>query len=173
MAHDELIPNWTGANCRNINAAHFFPTTALDWNTRPIAQLCAACTIRNACLNFALDTNERFGIWAGLSPTHRRQLRAQLRRMNNHDRAETIDKIANCHQTLQRLATRVPITALRINDETIDHEGRTLQIAGINRGTETTTIEFATEPNTRGERARWQYLLPNDVHVWRINRTTP
>lgn len=37
--------------------------------------VCAACPVRDDCLEHALANNERFGLWGGLSDRERRQLR--------------------------------------------------------------------------------------------------
>lgn len=37
--------------------------------------VCAACPVREECLQFALVNNERFGMWGGKSPRERQQLR--------------------------------------------------------------------------------------------------
>jgi Transcription factor WhiB len=37
-------------------------------------QICASCPLRELCLTAALDSNERHGIWAGLSPSERQCL---------------------------------------------------------------------------------------------------
>lgn len=34
-------------------------------------RLCATCTVRPECLNYAEDNDEREGIWAGLTPQER------------------------------------------------------------------------------------------------------
>jgi WhiB family redox-sensing transcriptional regulator len=37
--------------------------------------LCAKCPERVACLAFAMDTNEKNGLWGGKTPEERRELR--------------------------------------------------------------------------------------------------
>ena len=36
--------------------------------------MCAGCEVRAECLQFALDNDERFGVWGGLSERERRPL---------------------------------------------------------------------------------------------------
>jgi hypothetical protein len=46
-------------------------------NKRAIAQaveLCAACPVRAACLEYALDNNIGFGVWGGLTANRRSKL---------------------------------------------------------------------------------------------------
>jgi len=40
-------------------------------------KICQACPIRNQCLEYALETNEVFGIWGGL--TYKQRLRLKRR----------------------------------------------------------------------------------------------
>jgi WhiB family redox-sensing transcriptional regulator len=49
--------------------------------------LCGRCEVRAECLEFALDTNEEFGIWGGLSTAERRALRRRRRLRRALDRA--------------------------------------------------------------------------------------
>ena len=42
--------------------------------------ICATCSVCEVCLEFALVTNEYYGVWGGTSEKQRRRLRAQRRR---------------------------------------------------------------------------------------------
>lgn len=42
-------------------------------------QICAGCTVQNECLRYAIDGEERFGVWGGLN-TDERDLVARARR---------------------------------------------------------------------------------------------
>lgn len=44
-------------------------------STREAKQLCNACEGREACLEYALANDERFGVWGGLSEKERDRLR--------------------------------------------------------------------------------------------------
>jgi WhiB family redox-sensing transcriptional regulator len=37
-------------------------------------QVCRSCSVRQQCLNYALDHHERDGIWGGLAPRERRAI---------------------------------------------------------------------------------------------------
>jgi WhiB family redox-sensing transcriptional regulator len=45
--------------------------------------LCAECPIRLECLEYALAADEEYGVWGGLSPVERRQLKQQRKGGNN------------------------------------------------------------------------------------------
>lgn len=51
----------------------FFPSKGES--TSPAKRLCQICPARQACADWALDNDERFGIWGGLSPEERYQLK--------------------------------------------------------------------------------------------------
>lgn len=54
----------------------FYPEDFPDQQVRQIAvaaakRLCNACPIKNDCLEYAIESNQRYGIWAGTSPSER------------------------------------------------------------------------------------------------------
>lgn len=59
--------------CREVDADLFFPEVGTP--SRKAKETCFACDVRTECLTYALDNNERFGIWGGLNERERRQLR--------------------------------------------------------------------------------------------------
>lgn len=61
------------ALCAQAGPEFFFP--APGSSTREAKQLCGACEGRQACLEYALANDERFGVWGGLSEKERHQLR--------------------------------------------------------------------------------------------------
>ena len=64
------------AACRPHPTAWFFPEpgTPGDPGAERARQVCASCSVREACLTEALATREPYGIWGGLTPTQRRRL---------------------------------------------------------------------------------------------------
>ncbi|MDX1510391.1 MAG: WhiB family transcriptional regulator [Nitriliruptorales bacterium] len=59
------------ARCLDADPEAFFPEKG--GSTREAKRICAICTVRDECLEFALDNDERFGIWGGLSERERRR----------------------------------------------------------------------------------------------------
>jgi WhiB family transcriptional regulator, redox-sensing transcriptional regulator len=65
------------ANCNGIDAELFFPDRGEP--TRDAKAVCAGCEVREECLDYALETGQKFGIWGGTSERERRALRRMRR----------------------------------------------------------------------------------------------
>lgn len=66
------------ALCAQAGPEFFFP--APGSSTREAKQLCGACEQREACLEYALANDERFGVWGGLSEKERLNLQRTRQR---------------------------------------------------------------------------------------------
>lgn len=63
--------DWTvDALCAQTDPDAFFPEKG--GSTAAVKRICAGCGVRAQCLQFALDHEERFGVWGGLSERERR-----------------------------------------------------------------------------------------------------
>jgi WhiB family transcriptional regulator, redox-sensing transcriptional regulator len=82
------FPSWTAgpgaeetwrlnALCAQTDPEAFFPEKG--GSTREAKRVCTGCDVRAECLEFALTSDERFGIWGGLSERERRRLRLMRR----------------------------------------------------------------------------------------------
>ena len=81
MTLDELFgaveQEWQDqALCAQTDPEAFFPEKG--GSTREAKRICQACAVRDECLEYALEHDERFGIWGGLSDRERRRLKKQL-----------------------------------------------------------------------------------------------
>lgn len=65
------------ALCAETDPEAFFPEKG-GTTAREAKRICAGCDVRSQCLETALDRNERFGIWGGLSERERQRLRRGL-----------------------------------------------------------------------------------------------
>ena len=65
------------AACRGADVEIFFPPT--DEAADQAKAICAACPVREECLEYALLTRQDDGVWGGLTETERRRLRRRLR----------------------------------------------------------------------------------------------
>lgn len=65
------------ALCRGVHDGRFFPERGQS--TRPAKDICNDCDVREDCLEYALITKQKFGIWGGLAERERRRLRKARR----------------------------------------------------------------------------------------------
>lgn len=71
------FPPWMAdAVCASTDPESFFPDKG--GSTREAKNVCASCNVAAECLDYALDNNERFGIWGGTTERERRRLQAAL-----------------------------------------------------------------------------------------------
>ena len=72
--YDEHPLAWQAdALCAETDPEAFFPEKG--GSTRDAKRICDSCEVRQQCLEYALQNDERFGIWGGLSERERRKLR--------------------------------------------------------------------------------------------------
>ena len=74
----------THGACRGVDTNVFFPEIGTSDNRAKA--ICRACPVRIHCLEFALASAEKFGVWGGLSEKTRKKLRAQRRRLREGPR---------------------------------------------------------------------------------------
>lgn len=73
-AGDENALAWqTDALCAQTDPEAFFPEKG--GSTRDAKRICTTCDVKAQCLEYALQNDERFGIWGGLSERERRKLK--------------------------------------------------------------------------------------------------
>lgn len=73
MLQMEALPWADEAKCLVAEPETFFPEKG--GSTREAKRICQGCPVKTECLDYALDNDERFGIWGGLSERERRKLR--------------------------------------------------------------------------------------------------
>jgi WhiB family redox-sensing transcriptional regulator len=69
----------TDAACRAVDPNLFFgpqhePREVKAAREARAKTVCATCPVRQPCLEFAISTNEPFGVWGGLNELERRRL---------------------------------------------------------------------------------------------------
>jgi WhiB family redox-sensing transcriptional regulator len=71
----------THARCTEVDPEIFFPERG--GSSKAARQVCSQCSVRDQCLEYALNNKEQFGIWGGTSERERRRLRRErtLRRL--------------------------------------------------------------------------------------------
>jgi WhiB family transcriptional regulator, redox-sensing transcriptional regulator len=66
------------ANCLGVAPDLFFPERGQS--CAEAKAICQSCAVRTECLEYALATAQKFGIWGGLSERERRRIRRQRNR---------------------------------------------------------------------------------------------
>lgn len=64
--------------CKGMDPAIFFPTRGASLDEA--RAVCALCPVRVDCLDYAMQTAQKFGVWGGLSERERRARRTALHR---------------------------------------------------------------------------------------------
>ena len=86
ITHESLDYDWRQlAACKGADVSIFFPDTEEEADAAKA--VCAACPVRDECLEFALATRQDDGIWGGLTETERRRLRRRRREAARAGRA--------------------------------------------------------------------------------------
>ncbi|GGA65223.1 hypothetical protein GCM10011490_14860 [Pseudoclavibacter endophyticus] len=73
LGDDNALAWQADALCAQTDPESFFPEKG--GSTRDAKRVCTSCEVRAECLEYALENDERFGIWGGLSERERRKLR--------------------------------------------------------------------------------------------------
>ena len=81
MSVQRVDDNWQlQAACRGPHSAVFFPPTQFERKDDKLQreerakEICAECTVRPDCLDYALEIREPHGIWGGLNEVERKVL---------------------------------------------------------------------------------------------------
>jgi WhiB family transcriptional regulator, redox-sensing transcriptional regulator len=76
------------AACRSFDLEVFFPERGES--AEPARQVCAACPVRQPCLDYAISNRIMHGIWGGLTERERRALRSGWVRASRRERDRAI-----------------------------------------------------------------------------------
>ncbi len=72
-------PAWQEqALCAQVGGEAFFPEQGNP--AGPAKRICARCPVQVECLEYALDNNEPYGVWGGMTPEERKRAAAQRRK---------------------------------------------------------------------------------------------
>ena len=87
FSDDDVAPAWQQhAECvHHAGQVDFFP--ARGESVRDAKAVCAGCSVREECLEFALRLKVAHGVWGGLSERERRTIRRDRHRDPNLPRA--------------------------------------------------------------------------------------
>ena len=70
--------NWLAkAKCRDMDPAIFFPSDGVG--VQAAQRICAECSVREECLEYALVEHVDHGVWGGASERQRRRILRERR----------------------------------------------------------------------------------------------
>ena len=76
------------AACRGTDLGVFFPERGES--AGPARRVCAACPVRQACLDYAISNRIAYGVWGGLTERERRALRSGWVRATRRERDKAV-----------------------------------------------------------------------------------
>lgn len=71
------------ASCAQVDSELFFPVGTTELAMEQIGdakRVCRRCEVQDACLQWALDTGQQYGIWGWLTEDERRALKRRAAR---------------------------------------------------------------------------------------------
>lgn len=66
--------------CSGLDTAVFYPASEIDEDAEEAKAVCAMCTVRQQCLDYALENREHEGVWGGATERERRRILRQRRK---------------------------------------------------------------------------------------------
>jgi WhiB family redox-sensing transcriptional regulator len=79
---EDVLTDWREtARCKEMDPDLFFPvgtTGPALLQIEAAKAVCRQCDVRQECLQYALDSNQEYGIWGGLTEEERRYMRREL-----------------------------------------------------------------------------------------------
>jgi len=70
----------TQAACTGIDSDIFYPASEDEIDAMEAKAICVVCPVQAACLEYALASREREGIWGGTTERERRRIHRQRRK---------------------------------------------------------------------------------------------
>lgn len=78
LAELPAAPEWQDrANCAGTDTDEFFPDAG--GSGTQAKKVCRRCEVRPECLNYAIEHDEKFGVWGGKTRNERKLLARQRR----------------------------------------------------------------------------------------------
>ncbi len=64
---------WGDASCVGMDPNIFFPLKGKT--AREAKEICEGCAAQSRCLDWALETDQKYGVWGGASERERRRIK--------------------------------------------------------------------------------------------------
>ena len=90
------FPNFTQAQCREVDPEFFFPISKADLEERlvDLQSICGRCIHQSDCAEFALEENIKDGFWGGFTEEQRKKM-LRVRGNNFNKRHKSLSEILN------------------------------------------------------------------------------
>jgi WhiB family redox-sensing transcriptional regulator len=75
------LPRWKLRACGDMDPELFFADDLVTFAHPVVQAACNRCVISTACLAWAMENNEQFGVWGGTTPKQRRALKRPIIRL--------------------------------------------------------------------------------------------
>ena len=66
--------------CLEVDSDIFFPEYYTDADVQTAKSVCNQCWMKDDCLKYALDNNEREGIWGATTPRERKNIKRRKKK---------------------------------------------------------------------------------------------
>lgn len=132
LEHGIIPLDWEDdALCAQTDPEAFFPEKG--GSTRDAKKICGSCEVRTRCLEYALEHNQQFGIWGGLSERERRKLRKAAPITTVPDSAAEARRRAVAEMTAQGFSLESIADSLEITKRHVSRIRATLGIRVIQK----------------------------------------
>ena len=101
------------AACRGAELNLFFPERGES--AGPARRVCAACPVREPCLDYAISNRIVHGIWGGLTERERRALQSRWVRASRRERDEAIAAAAAAGYTKASIGREFGLARISVN----------------------------------------------------------
>ena len=92
--HEKDLDWRRNAACLGVDSELFFPTGDTEPAEKQIheaKQVCSRCVVKKQCLQWAIDNDQHYGVWGGLSENERRALKRRTAR-NQPGTTQTVNQ---------------------------------------------------------------------------------
>ncbi len=100
------------ASCNGHDPSVFFGAEGVamtEPETERAKRICAICPVREACLEFALSTNQKHGVWGGAGEVERRRMKCD-RNPRSTARRQEASRLAAIGTTLDQIAAQLGVS---------------------------------------------------------------
>ncbi|MGF7124067.1 WhiB family transcriptional regulator [Rhodococcus sp. BE178] len=102
------------AACRGHDPELWFPDIKERLAQAQAKAICAACPVRAACGEWADESRQRFGIWAGVDYSNPRTRPARARRTQTSEYRESVTSLSRVGLTARQISNQLGISERQV-----------------------------------------------------------